>query len=110
MMGGGNMGNGFGGGGGQGQMNMGNNNTGMNQGGGGVGGHNHNRRNIPTTGIHNLVEIAFPREFIGCLIGEKGERIREIRERLNINFLTNKTEIMLSNGSGSSMAGFRVCR
>lgn len=68
------------------------------------------RAKVPQGGILNCAEIAFPREFIGCLIGEKGDRIREIRERLTVNFITDKQEIPLGMGLASQQGAFRACK
>jgi len=68
------------------------------------------RARVPQGGILNCAEIAFPKEFIGCLIGEKGDRIREIRERLTVNFITDKQEIGLGMGNGSGQAFYRNCK
>ena len=68
------------------------------------------RAKVPQGGILNCAEIAFPKEYIGCLIGEKGDRIREIRERLTVNFITDKQEIQLSAGAGAQTGFFRSCR
>ena len=47
------------------------------------------------------IECFFPKELFGCIIGEQGARIKEMREKHSIKVFTDKD---------ANRSGFRYCR